>query len=237
MTFAEKVIQFNNELFFDKSKLPEGIGIMNPFAENEYANSISRQFYKKYYDDNNRRNLILGINPGRFGAGLTGIPFTDPKHLQSHCDINYTGKVTHEPSAVFVHEVINAFGGLAAFYSKFYINSVCPLGFVSVNSGGKETNYNYFQSKALVSAVYDFIVESIEKQLNFGINTEACFCFGAGDNERFLRKLNDEKKYFKRIVGLEHPRFIMQYKSSSKQDYINKYISAFEEAVSVQYRS
>ena len=31
------------------------------------------QFYSKYYSDNNKRILILGINPGRFGSGITGI--------------------------------------------------------------------------------------------------------------------------------------------------------------------
>ncbi len=33
------------------------------------------------------RYLILGINPGRFGGGITGIPFTDPIRLQNICGI------------------------------------------------------------------------------------------------------------------------------------------------------
>jgi len=49
---------------------------MNPFRENPEALIVSGKFYKKYYNDNNPRFLILGINPGRFGAGVTGIPFT-----------------------------------------------------------------------------------------------------------------------------------------------------------------
>jgi Domain of unknown function (DUF4918) len=229
MTFADKIIQFNNQLYFDERKLPAGIKIMNPFLESEYVNSISAEFYKKYYNDNNQRHLILGINPGRFGAGLTGIPFTDPKHLQSHCNINYNGPVTHEPSSVFVYEVINAFGGLTEFYNRFYINSICPLGFTSVFKSGKETNYNYYDSKELKTAVCDFIIESIEKQIGFGINTDTCFCFGTGINAKFLQELNNERKYFKNIVPLEHPRYIMQYKSRSKQFYIDKYVTAFKQ--------
>lgn len=75
---------------------------MNPFQENENIISISSSFYKKYYNDNNSRHLILGINPGRFGAGLTGIPFTDPKRLESNCNIKFNGALAHELSSVFV---------------------------------------------------------------------------------------------------------------------------------------
>jgi Domain of unknown function (DUF4918) len=32
-------------------------------------------------------------------------------------------------------------------------------------------------------------------------------------------------RFFNDIVALEHPRYIMQYKSKSKQIYIDKYIS------------
>jgi len=226
MTFAEKVIQFNKQLDFD-GKLPDGIRIMNPFKENPQVNVIMEQFYKKYYDDNNRRHLILGINPGRFGSGVTGIPFTDSKRLKSVCKIDYAGKETHEPSSVFVYEMIDAFGGPDYFYQNFYIHSICPLGFTSMKPGGREINYNYYDSPALTAAVYDFIIENIWKQMDMGVNTDTCFCFGNGKNEKFLRKLNDKEHFFKNIIALEHPRFIMQYKARSKDVYIKKYIDAF----------
>jgi len=108
-----------------------------------------------------------------------------------------------------------------------YINSICPLGFTSMNDAGKEVNYNYYDSRELRTAVYDFINESIRKQIAFGVNTDTVFCFGTGKNEKFLRGLNEEKKYFKKIIALEHPRFIMQYKAKLKQFYIDKYISNF----------
>ena len=169
---------------------------------------MEEQFYKKYYDDYRPRRLILGINPGRFGAGVTGIPFTDTKRLRSVCKIVYMGKETHEPSSVFVYEMIDAFGGAGYFYQNFYIHSICPLGFTSVKSDGKEINYNYYDSPALTAAVYDFMVENIRRQIAFGVDTDTCFCFGNGKNEKFLRKLNDKEHFFKNIVALEHPRFI-----------------------------
>jgi hypothetical protein len=230
MTFAEKVIQFNKQLDF-KGTLPDGINIMNPFKENPQANSLTEQFYGKYYNDNNKRHLIVGINPGRFGGGVTGIPFTDSKRLKAVCNINYEGKETHEPSSVFVYEVIAAFGGAEEFYKHIYINSMCPLGFTATTKDGKEVNYNYYDSKELTAAVYDFMVENIQNQIGLGSYTDTCFCFGTGKNETFLRKLNDEKGFFKKIVALEHPRFIMQYKSKTKQQYIDKYIAAFRSVI------
>ncbi|MDD4968028.1 MAG: DUF4918 family protein [Paludibacter sp.] len=267
-TLADKIIAFNRTLDF-KGILPEGIRIMNPFREREETPEISATFYRKYYNDHNPRHLILGINPGRFGAGLTGIPFTDPKHLTLQCGISYNGPMAHEPSSVFVYDMIRAFGGEEAFYSRFYISAVCPLGFTSLSANTsknqstnhtknlsknlssyevhesvfpsnqtlkgtaydlkfKEVNYNYYDSRELTAAVYDFMVESLQTQLGFGVERDVCFCLGTGKNEKFLNELNARYGFFKKIVSLEHPRYIMQYKAKTKEAYIEKYIQAFQ---------
>lgn len=227
-TFADHVIAFNQSLYFT-GPLPEGIRILNPFKENEETLSVSSAFYQKYYADNHPRRMILGINPGRFGGGVTGVPFTDSKRLKKECNLSYSGKETHEPSSVFVYEVIAAFGGVEAFYRRFYINSICPLGFTKITGPGKEVNYNYYDSRELTQAVYGFIVESIWTQIGLGVETDVCFCFGIGKNEKFLRQLNHEQHFFRKIVALEHPRFVMQYKAKTKDQYIQKYLSAFGE--------
>jgi hypothetical protein len=222
-TFADKIIHFNKNLSFD-GVLPDGIRIMNPFQENPNVLDVSSTFYKKYYDDNHPRHLILGINPGRLGAGLTGVPFTDPKRMKEKCGIDYQGASAHEPSSVFVYEVIEAYGGNEKFYQDFYINSPCPLGFTKLQDNGKEVNYNYYDSKALTAAVYDFMLETMEKHLALGVKTDVAFCFGAGQNYKFLK---EGKKYFEKLIPLDHPRFIMQYKTKTKDLYIEKYLAAF----------
>jgi hypothetical protein len=227
MTFADKVIRFNDQLEYTGPALPQGIRIMNPFREFEQTTRISALFYRKYYNDDNPRHIILGINPGRFGGGITGIPFTDPKRLKSECHIDYDGKSAHEPSSVFVYEMIHAYGGVEAFYNKFYINSLCPLGFTTVDNNGKEKNYNYYDSRELENSVSGFIIDNIRTQIDLGVATDICFCFGTGKNETYLRKLNEQHHFFKEVIALEHPRFIMQYKAKSKQFYIDKYIEAF----------
>jgi hypothetical protein len=225
-TFADKIIQFNQTLDF-VGELPDGINIMNPFKDEETM-KISSEFYMKYYNDSHPRHLILGINPGRFGAGVTGIPFTDTKRLKNECGIPYAGAETHEVSSVFIYEMIDAYGGVDKFYSDFYINSVCPLGFTVGDENGRVKNYNYYDSKKLTDAVTNFNIRSIRRYLGLGIETDVCFCFGTGKNEKYLRMINDKFGFFGRIVALEHPRYIMQYKSKSKKFYIGKYLEAFD---------
>lgn len=229
-TFGEKVIEFNRSLHYS-GKLPEGVSIMNPFRINEHVLDVSSQFYRKFYDDMNRRHLILGINPGRFGAAVTGVPFTDTKRLQSECGLTVNAAATHEPSATFVYEVIKNFGGVEKFYGHFYINSICPLGFTKTNEKGRDVNYNYYDSRELTLAVKDFMVTSLKKQIAMGVYTDVCFCLGTGKNEKFIRELNEQHQFFQKIVPLEHPRYVMQYRAKKKGQYVQKYIDALRSVI------
>jgi len=227
-TMADNIIAFNAALEFTRP-LPQGIGVMNPFHENKGAVAASSAFYRKYYSDNEPRYLILGINPGRFGAGLTGVPFTDPKRLREYCGItSYEGPDAHEPSSAFVYAMIEQYGGATKFYAKFFITSICPLGFTARGKNGKEVNFNYYDSKELTDSARDFMVECLTKQLAFGIRREVCFCLGTGKNEKFITALNKEHGFFDRVIALEHPRYIIQYKSKRMQEYIAKYIDNFD---------
>jgi hypothetical protein len=228
--FAEEVIKFYKELAYNGS-LPDGIAIMNPFRENPGIIPVVTQFYNKFYSDCNPRHIIMGINPGRFGAGVTGIPFTDSKRLSEKCGFSIPGMTTFETSSVFIYDMIEAFGGVKKFYGKFFISAVCPLGFTTISSKGKNVNYNYYDNKRLTDAVLDFIKISLLEQMEFGINRDTCFCLGTGKNYQFLVKLNHELKIFDRIVPLEHPRFIMQYKTKEKDFYIRKYIEEFNRKI------
>jgi hypothetical protein len=223
MTFAERVIEFNSKLEF-KEPLPQGIRIMNPFRENPVVDQLATEFYTKFFSDDKPRRLILGINPGRFGAGSTGLSFTDTKRLNENCGISFTRFRTHEPSSAFIYEMIDAFGGVKEFYGKYFLSAICPLGFTKEGKNNKPVNFNYYDTRELEQVAYPFILETLKKQIGFGIDTSVCFCLGTGKNEVFLRKLNNEHHFFGKIVALEHPRYIMQYKSKSKEQYIAKYV-------------
>jgi Domain of unknown function (DUF4918) len=217
-TFADQVLVFFQQLRI-KTSLPDGVEVLNPYKDAQVF-ELCRQFYKKYYDDHGERLLIVGINPGRLGAGLTGIPFTDPVKLQQYCGIKNTLPKKPELSADFIYAMIRAYGGPEKFYKRFYFASVSPLGFVKE---GK--NLNYYDIRELKTSLRKFIVDSLQKTLSFGINRDVCYCLGEGENFRFLSQLNDEMKYFRRIIPLSHPRFIMQYRRKKVADYIADYVS------------
>ncbi len=109
--FSKQIITFNRQLHFEE-QLPKGIQIMNPYQSQETF-KISSKFYQQFYNDRDKRILILGINPGRHGAGVTGIPFTDSERLEKNCQISAKHLKTRELSAVFIYEMIEAWGGMA----------------------------------------------------------------------------------------------------------------------------
>lgn len=220
MTQAKKILNFYNSLSVP-TVLPEGVEIMNPYQDKKAA-ALARQFYNRYYNDNNPRILILGINPGRFGGGITGIPFTDPLKLEVQCGIRNDFEKRTELSADFIYRMIEAYGGVDAFYSRFYIGAVCPLG---LTLNGK--NLNYYDTRELEDILRDFMVSSLKAQLNFPLDREQCFCLGEGKNFAYLTKLNREHGFFKNIVPLPHPRFIMQYRRKRVDEYVERYTDAF----------
>lgn len=222
-SFAEKINAFNRQLDYS-GKLPQGIRILNPFKENAEILAIAGAFYNTYYNDNNGRKLILGINPGRLGAGATGIPFTDTKRLSDICGINISSFSSHEPSSVFVYDMIAAFGGPQKFYSTFYIHSVCPLGFIQQNNKGNWINCNYYDYEELFSLIYPFIISNLKQQIRFGVDNTTCFVLGK-KNATYLKRINDKEQLFESMVVLDHPRYIIQYKSKQKERYISEYLS------------
>lgn len=219
---SDQIIRFISTLQF-KRRLPQDIEVMNPYQEDAQVLQIASSFYKKFYGDNQPRKLILGINPGRLGAGATGIPFTDTKRLLQNCEIPFHGAETHEPSSVFVYRMIEAFGGPETFYKRFLISSVSPLGFVK-NNNGQKINFNYYDNKILENSVLPFVLETLKATIGFGINTEKVYCLGTGKNYKFLAGLNEKYRLFGEVIPLEHPRYIMQYRSKNMAEYVSKYL-------------
>jgi hypothetical protein len=217
MLLADKIISFLKELQLD-ILLPADVEAMNPFKD-KVAFKVCSQFYKKYYSDTKERRMIIGINPGRFGGGVTGIPFTDPIRLVKECKIENPWPLKQELSSLFVYDVINAYGGAEKFYQQFYITAVSPLGFTSHGR-----NLNYYDDKDLQNRIKIFVVDCMNKQLEFGIDREIAFCLGDGKNYKYLSKLNEEHKFLGKIIPLPHPRFIMQYKLKKKEEYIQSYL-------------
>ena len=213
---AKKILNFFSNLTID-SPLPKGVEYMNPYQDKKTF-EVCTSFYRKFYSDSRKRKIILGINPGRFGAGITGVPFTDPVKLEMLGITNSFAKKI-ELSANFIYTMIDGYGGPQKFYSNYYISALSPLGFVK---DGK--NLNYYDIRELQEAVEPFMVDCLNQQLEFGIDRRTAFCLGEGDNFKYLTKLNTRFNFFDSIEPLSHPRFIMQYKRKKIDEYVDYYL-------------
>ncbi|TDW99616.1 uracil-DNA glycosylase family protein [Dinghuibacter silviterrae] len=219
MALSTHILGFLRHLAWE-GKLPKGVEVLYPFSDPEVW-TVCEAFYKKFYAGG-PRTLMIGINPGRFGAGTTGIPFTDPIRLKDPCGIDNPWPARQELSSVFMYEMIHACGGPEAFYGKVYITSVSPLGFTL---DGK--NLNYYDDTHLLKTIEPFAVDCLRKQLSWGMNTAVALCLGGGQNFKYLEKLNSRHHFFEKIVPLPHPRYIMQYRLKHKEAHIREYLDAF----------
>ncbi len=199
-------------------ELPAGYECMNPYRSPEVQSVVSA-FFNRFYADLEPRTLLLGINPGRFGAGITGISFTDPIILTDSLGIEHNFDRRPELSSRFVHEMIAAFGGIEHFTKKFFITSVYPLGFLK---DGK--NINYYEIEGWRNHLLPLIENELAEHKTWNINRKVGICIGKGDNLKHLNKINDKLGLFDQIVTVPHPRWVMQYRLKRKLEFIDEYV-------------
>lgn len=230
MTFADKAYKFFTTVEL-KHKLPRGIEVMNPYKDKAVRDCF-REFLNTYFDDTRKRVLIFGINPGRFGAGLTGIAFTDPVDLEKHCGIPNGQQKKKELSSTFIYQVIEAMGGAKKFYRDFFLTATCPLGFVTRTSKSLK-NFNFYDHADLERDTTPLIVESIRAQIAFGSRTDIAVVLGNGKLIKYLERINAEHHFFEKLIAVEHPRFIMQYRRKSVGEFVEKYKSILRKTLEV----
>lgn len=221
-TFADKVIAYNRNLDYT-GQLPEGFQVINPYVNNPETMIVMSQFYQKYYGDSLPRRFMIGINPSRHGAGVTGVPFTDTKRLESVCGIPMESAHTHETSSVFMYDMIEQYGGAEQFFREVYINSPFPLAIIRQTNDNKWVNANYYDDPALFRMTEDFMIAALKDHISLGLDTTEVFVLGK-KNATYLQKLNKRANLFGTLTVLEHPRYIQQYRSKEKDIYIDKYI-------------
>ena len=223
-TFGQRVLNFNKSLSPDWS-LPDHVELLYPYHE-EATWQCMNAFYEKYYKDNNQRIGIFGINPGRFGAGVTGVPFTDPKRLISECGIDNPFPKKPELSSEYIYMLVNGYGGPDTFYQHFYITSLCPLGFTK---DGK--NYNYYDDKKLEKAVEPHIIHNINAQIELGVSRKVGFILGIGKNMKYFERLNKEEGFFDKVIPLPHPRWVMQYRRKRLEEFLTLSLDKLKSAI------
>jgi hypothetical protein len=222
-TFGEQVLSFYKKLG-QGPVVPDGVEVLYPHHLDSTW-EVMTQFYLKYYNDSHHRTFLIGINPGRLGAGTTGIPFTDPIRLAKVCGIDNDFKPKPELSSKFIYQLIEAYGNASSFYQNFYFTSVSPLGFTR---SGK--NLNYYDLKELQETWEPFMVNGLKSQLEMGASPRA-FSLGQGKNHKYLQYLNKKYQLFEAITPLPHPRWIMQYRLKRLDEFVEDYCSKLALAV------
>lgn len=70
--------------------------------DNPETMEVMKQFYKNSTRIQNKEKFIVGINPSRHGAGVTGVPFTDICKTGNICAASMDRSTLNEISSVFV---------------------------------------------------------------------------------------------------------------------------------------
>lgn len=131
---------------------PHGFSVLADFLANWEA---IEEFYATFYSQGFPKTVLCGLNPGRLGAGKTGIPFVDFASLSELMD--GIDRRDEERSATFFHSVVSHFEA-TGFYRSFYVTNVSWVGFVK---GRKNANYDVLPPEAQ-AFIFERFREEIE---------------------------------------------------------------------------
>jgi len=224
MSFGRTILEFFDGLTPPEG-LPEDVDILWPYDRPEVKASMAA-FYEGFFDDDRPRIFLLGINPGRFGAGVTGICFTDPIRLAEDCAVAHELAGGRELSSDFVYRMIAAFGGPRDFYRRFYLSALSPVGFLR---DGR--NLNYYDVKGLPELLDEWMAGAMAAQAAAGCDRRVAFSMGQGANFTHLTAFNERHGFFDRIEPLPHPRWVMQYRRQRLDEFIRLYVDRLRAAL------
>ena len=160
--FFEKILD-NHQKFYKEITVGENkhiieslsrgsISLLDGFIENI---DIVNEFYKIVYQKNNVNRIVLcGINPGRNGAGKTGVPFIDNLSLSKI--LSKIEERDSEPSAQFVWSVISKFNNFNEFFDSVYLTNISWLGFTK---NGNNYQYYELENELRVEFIKGFVQE------------------------------------------------------------------------------
>ena len=129
------------------------IQVLRGFLDN--WNAI-RKFNNQFYGNKHPKTVLCGINPGKLGAGKTGIPFVDFTSLSKM--IEGVDRDDTERSAQFFYDIVQELG-VCEFYRSFYVTNVSWVGYVR-----NEKNVNYYDLPVAAKA---FVYEMFKLEMDF----------------------------------------------------------------------
>jgi len=186
--------------------LPADWTLVNPYREHWDRFSF---FIKKYYAHGDSRDLIIALNPGRFGCNQTGITMTDERILKTK--LGFPGSISKpigENTATRIYGVIEEVehGDFARFFSKYFMTNVFPFGIVTA----KGTNA-LFSELIKIPSIKTFSIDFVKQSIAL-FKPKRLICIGKG-SENFI------KEHFPgtNSVYLHHPA--RTFPENKKQEY------------------
>ena len=167
-------------------------------------------FWQTYYGSSVPRVVICGINPGRHGAGKTGIPFLDFQSLAQL--IPGVERSDSEGSAGFFYQVVKRVGA-SAFFPTFYVTNIASVGFACE---GKNLNYNELPGPALEIVERNFLLEMAVVQPTHIIS------LGEVVHATVNKLMGKEVDCTRR---LPHPSWITTYRRNESEKWLSHYLA------------
>jgi len=223
-SFAQFVERFLTQVSIS-DHLPSGIEILQPYGNPE-VRRVLHEMCVRYYSSSSRRIGVWGINPGRFGAGLTGLSFTDPWAVHHDLGITTTLSGRREMSAEFISMVIAAYGGPTSFYHDVYMSALSPLGFIRDG-----VNINFYDDPALEKLMTPNIIRWMNDVFEHRVRRDVTILLGSGKLRTFMERSVREAAGVSEVVYLDHPRYIMQYRRRDVVRYVQLYVDTIRQAV------
>lgn len=182
----------------------ENICVLSNFLSHR---QVMDDFWRRFYPEELPRQVICGLNPGRLGAGLTGVPFTDFKTLSRW--MPSVERQDTEPSAQFFAQVVEAVG-VEAFFRRFYVTNVSAVGYVK---DGRNLNYHDLPADALEVAERRFVeeMEIVRPQRIIALGRQV---------ERSIKKLIPNVV----VTYLPHPAWVSTYRKAAQHNWIERYL-------------
>lgn len=186
----------------------QNINILKGFIKNS---KLVTDFYKLYYCNNRNRIVLCGINPGKLGAGKTGVPFLDFKSLSKM--LPNIKDTDCELSAQFIYSVITHFGN-KTFFDNVYLTNISWFGFTKDNN-----NFNYYNmDQDLQDEFTSGFIEEME------IVQPSVIIPLSEDTEKSLKNMNKRKNLGLKIAKrIAHPYYYSNF-PTRYEDGLNKYI-------------
>jgi len=182
----------------------ENICVLSNFLSHR---QVMDDFWRRFYPEELPRHVICGLNPGRFGAGLTGVPFTDFQTLSRW--MPSVERQDTEPSAQFFAQVVAAVG-VEAFFRRFYVTNVSAVGYVK---DGRNLNYHDLPAGALEVVERRFVeeMEIVRPQQIIALGRQV---------ERSIKRLMPNVV----VSYLPHPAWVSTYRKAAQHDWIERYL-------------